>query len=333
MKLSKERIGEQKSENIIIVICMIAIVVLAFVIFGWSSIKSWLSTPLIWKGQDSLEVHYLGTLPNNNSTEDYNIFLGISNNTNEEIDEYDITFNVEGVKFDYPSYSNSNISAYGITDATISITTSEYPSWGETRVSEKTLEKLRNSKETGNVKASCRIKKLKSHGETLVNNTGIYKDIIIVIISLFIGIIGFFGNISVAWIRILLKLFALPAFLFAILALILIAVIANTDSADLEAAAKDAKDAAKKDAAENYKREANLKAGAVANGNQREAAFAQARMDKSMADMVGGDLSTRNEYKRQAQLKAGFIAHGNTKEAAKCQAAMDRLMADMIKNK
>ena len=56
-------------------------------------------------------------------------------------------------------------------------------------------------------------------------------------------------------------------------------------------------------------------------------------MDKSMADMVGGDPSARNEYKRQAQLKAGFIAHGNTKEAAKCQAAMDRLMADMIKNK
>ena len=330
MKLSKERIGEQKSENIIIVICMIAITVLTFVIFGWPSIKSWLSTPLIWKGQDSLEVHYFGILPNNNSNEDYNIFLGISNNTNKEIDEYDISFNVEGVKFDYPSYSNSDISAYGITDATISITTSEYPSWGETRVSEKTLEKLLNSKETDNVKVSCQIKNLKSHGETLVNNTGIYKCIIIVIISLFIGIIGFFGNISAAWLRILLKLFALPAILFAIIAFILIAVFANSGSANSKSAANDA---AKKRAAENYKREANLKAGAVAHGNQREAAFAQARMDKSMADMIGGDLSARNEYKRQAQLKAGFIAHGNTKEAAKCQAAMDRLMADMIKNK
>lgn len=137
MKLSKERIGEQKNENIIVIICMIAIVVLTFVIFGWASIKSWLSTPLIWKGQDSLEVHYFGTLPNKNSNENYNIFLGISNNTNEDIDDYDITFNVEGVEFDYPSYSNSDISAYGITDVTIPITINEYPSWGETTVSEK----------------------------------------------------------------------------------------------------------------------------------------------------------------------------------------------------
>ena len=330
MKLSKERIGEQKGENIIIVICMIVIVVLSFVVIGWSSIKSWLSTPLIWKGQDSLEVYYFGTLPNKNSKEDYNIILGISNNTNEEIDEYSITFNVEGVKFDYLSYSHSDISAYGMTDATLSITTSEYSSPGEKRVSEKTLEKLLNSKETDSIKISCRIKSLKSHGETLVNNTGIYKDILIVILSIFMGIIGFFGDIRAAWLRILLKMFALPAIFFAVVALVLIAMFANSDSADSMAAANDA---AKKSAAENYKREANLKAGAVAHGNQREAAFAQARMDKSMADMVGGDPSARNEYKRQAQLKAGFIAHGNTKEAAKCQAAMDRLMADMIKNK
>lgn len=104
----------------------------------------------------------------------------------------------------------------------------------------------------------------------------------------------------------------------------------GSNSTDSKAAANDA---AKKKAAENYKREANLKAGAVAHGNQREAAFAQARMDKSMADMVSGDLSTRNEYSRQAQLKAGHIAHGNTEEAAKCQARMDRLMADMISKK
>ena len=77
MKLSKGKIGEQKNENIIVIICMIAIVILTFVIFGWSSIKSWLSAPLIWKGQNSLETHYLGTLPNKNSNEDYNIFLAI----------------------------------------------------------------------------------------------------------------------------------------------------------------------------------------------------------------------------------------------------------------
>lgn len=337
MKLSKERISEQKGENIIVVISMIVIVVLAFVIFGWSSIKSWLSTPLIWKGQDSLEVYYFGTLPSNDSNEDYNIFLGISNNTNEEIDEYDITFNVEGIEFDYPSYSNSDISAYGITDATISITTSEYPSWGETRVSERTLEELLNSEGTDNVEVSCRIKSLKSHGETLVNNTGIYKDIIIVIMSLFIGIIGFFGNVKNQWLRILLKLIAIPAVIVIIAFLLLMAAVAYSNSPEGRAAAEESKrkqEAAQKaKAANEYKSASHAKAAAIARGDYKGAAYAQERMDKSAADMIVGSSSDKVAYKSAAHTKAAATARGDHKTAAYAQAEMDKKMADILKNK
>ena len=327
---STEKLYEQKSENIIVVIAMIAIVILTFVFFGWNTIKSWISAPLIWKDQDSLDVYYLATLPSNESEEDYNIFLEIGNNTNEEIDYYEISFEIEGMEFNYPSFSNDNISAYGLTDVVLSVTTSKDPGFNETKVPQDKLSKLINAKQE-NVDISCKIKKLESiEGETIVNNTGIFKNIIIIIISLLFGAFGFFGNISVAWLRILLKLLALPAILFAIIALILIAVFANGGSSDSRV---DANDAAKKRAAKNYKREANLKAEAFAHGTRRDAAFAQARMDKHMADMIGGSSSVKNEYKRQAQLKAGFIAHGNQKEAAKCQAAMDRLMAQMINDK
>lgn len=90
MKLSRDRISEQKSENILVVVTMIVIVIFTFTLFGWSSMESWLTTPLIWKGQDSLTIYYIGTLPDNKSNEAYNIFLEIANNTNKDIETYRI---------------------------------------------------------------------------------------------------------------------------------------------------------------------------------------------------------------------------------------------------
>ena len=337
MKLSKERIGEQKNENIIVIICMIAIVVLTFVIFGWASIKSWLSTPLIWKGQDSLEVHYFGTLPNKNSNENYNIFLGISNNTNEDIDDYDITFNVEGVEFDYPSYSNSDISAYGITDVTIPITINEYPSWGETTVSEKILEKLTNSGQWDNIKASCKIKSLKSHGETIVNNTGLWKDIIIIIISLCLGIIGFLGNIEKQWLRVIFKLCALPAVLVIIAGALLLYAVAYASSPEGQAALaksrKKEEERQRNKAANDYKSAAHTKAACEARGDYKGAAYAQEQMDKSRATMITGSVSSHNAYNSAAHTRAAAMARGDYKGAAYAQAEMDKEMADILKNK
>jgi len=337
VKLSKERIYEQKGENIIVIIGMILIVVLAFAIFGWTSIKTWISSPIIWKGQDSLEVHYLGTVPNDELGEEYNIFLGIVNNTGEEIDVYDIIFEVDDIKFDYPSHSNSDIAAHGVTNATILITTSEDPSWGVTKVTEKTLEKLINSKELDSINVSCQIKSLKSYGKTLVNNTGIYKDIIIVILSLFMGVIGFFGNIKKQWLRIVLKLFAIPAVLVIIAFLILMAYTAYSNSPEGRAAAEESQrkqEAAQKaKAANEYKSAAHTKAAALARGDYKGAAYAQERMDKSAADMISGSNSDKVAYKSAAHTKAAATARGDYRGAAYAQAEMDKKMADILKNK
>lgn len=337
MKLSKGKIGEQKNENIIVIICMIAIVILTFVIFGWSSIKSWLSAPLIWKGQNSLETHYLGTLPNKNSNEDYNIFLAISNKTNEEIDEYDITFNIEGVEFDYPSYSNSDISAYGITDVTIPITINEYPGWGKTKVSEKLLEKLTDSGQLDSVRASCKIKSLKSHGETIVNNTGLWKDIVIVIISLCLGIFGFLGDIKIRWLRVIFKLCAIPAVLVIIAGALLMYAVAYANSPEGQAALAESKKKEEKrqrdKAANDYKSAAHTKAACEARGDYRGAAYAQEQMDKSRATMITGSVSSHNAYNSAAHTRAAAMARGDYKGAAYAQEQMDKEMADILKNK
>ena len=342
MKLSTDRLREQKKENIIVVIAMVAIVVLTLVIFGWGTVKSWLSTPLIWTKQNSLDIHYFGTLPTK-SDDEYNIFLGIENKTKKDIDDYELTIEVEGVKFDYShSYSRGDIARFGLTDVVLSVSTVDPSSYSDTmKISEKKLEKLLDSEQTENVKVSCRIKKLKSDGETIVNNSGILKDILIVVVSLCLGIVGFFGNIEKKWLRIVFKLLATPAvaaIVVVIIGLLLLIFGLNyASSPEGKAAAEESRrrqeEKRKAQAAYEYKSAARAKEAAMARGDRAGAAYAQERMDKSAADMVSGTGSDKNAYKSAAHTKAAATARGDHKTAAYAQAEMDKKMADMLKNK
>lgn len=337
MKLSKEKFFEQKNENIIVAVCMLIIVVIIFAVFGWTSIKAWLSEPIIWKGQDSIECHYFGTLPSNNSETDYEICLGIVNNTGKEIDEYDISINIEDIEFDSFGSNKPDISAYGVTDLTLKITTDKHSGLRAETVSEKTVEKLLNNFGDENIDISCRIKSLQSDGETIVNNTGIYKDIIIVLISLFMGLIGFFGNIEIQWIRIIMKLLAVPAVLVVIVFLFFIKASAYANSPEGRAAAeqnrRQQEETKKREAAHEYKSAAQTKAAAIARGDYKGAAYAQERMDKSAADMLGGSGAQKNEYKSAAHKKAAASVRGDYKTAAYAQAEMDKKMADIINSR
>lgn len=337
MKLSKERFFEQKNENIIVAVCMLIIVVVIFAVFGWTSIKAWLSEPLIWKGQDSIECHYFGTLPSNNSETDYEICLGIVNNTGKEIDEYDISINIEDIEFDSFGSNKPDISAYGVTDLTLKITTDKHSGLREETVSEKTIEKLLNNFGDENIDISYRIKSLQSDGETIVNNTGIYKDIIIVLISLFMGLIGFFGNIEIQWLRIIMKLLAVPAVLVVIVFLFFIKASAYANAPEGRAAAeqnrRQQEETKKREAAHEYKSAAQTKAAAIARGDYKGAAYAQERMDKSAADMLGGSGAQKNEYKSAAHKKAAASVRGDYKTAAYAQAEMDKKMADIINSR
>lgn len=119
------------------------------------------------------------------------------------------------------------------------------------------MEKLTNSGQWDNIKASCKIKSLKSHGETIVNNTGLWKDIIIIIISLCLGIIGFLGNIEKQWLRVIFKLCAIPAVLVIIAGALLIYAVAYASSPEGQAAL--AKAERKRKSAKEIKRQTTIR--------------------------------------------------------------------------
>ena len=335
MKFSKSNLTEQRAENIVVAIIMVAIIILSLVLFGWTTIKSWITTPLVWKGQDSLEAYYIGALPEGDSGEYYKLFFGIQNHTNQEIDDYRISLEIEGVKFDCASSSQDDIKAYGLTDIVLSVTTKEEHPSSQTHISKELLNKLINRPE--DIPVSCKIKTLKSHGETIVNNNGWAKTIIIVVISLTFGILGFFGDISKQWLRVLFKLLATPAIISILIVLFIFAGIAYIGSPEGQAASEESR--RKREAEERnkasreYKSAANTKAACIARGDYKGAAYAQERMDKSMADMVSGNGADKIAYKSAAHKKAAAAVRGDRSIAAYAQAEMDQKMADILKDK
>ena len=93
-------------------------------------------------------------------------------------------------------------------------------------------------------------------------------------------------------------------------------------------------DSARKRAAEEYKRQAGHKAGAVIHGNRENAARAQGQMDKAFADMIAANNSqAKKEYQKWAQHKASAEMRGNQHDAAFAQRQMDRYMAEMLQGK
>lgn len=337
MKLSISRLREQKSENIIVLIVMVGMIILSFVIFGWSSIKEWLGSPIFWSGQDSLSFNYLLTQPKPKTYGDYSVIISIFNNTYKEIDEYEATVVIEGVEFNFSSYSHGDMPTLGFRDAEFVITAKDYAGYKATRVSKEYLDKLLNCEDSDSIKIECRIKYLKSNGETLVYNTGIYKDIIIVIISIILGLIGFFGNINIQWLRVIIKLFALPAVVVAIAAIVILLslgyVYSPEGQAESEKSCRKHEAEQKAKASSDYKYAAHLKSACLARGDQKGAAYAQERMDKSLADMISSKGTAKAKYQSAAHTKAACTARGDEKGAAYAQERMDKSFADMVSKK
>ena len=327
----------EKYENIIVFSSMIAIVVFLFVIFGWSSIKSWICSPVFWRGNEKIDVHYLGTIPEKNSDEDYTVFLAFGNNTGEEIDDYEIYLNIEGAECNLKSYNSQDISAFGLTDISFKITTGQYAGFGKIKVSQNTIDTLL-TKEAGNSNnITYRIKYLKSNGKKILNNTGLWKDIIIVVLSGVFAFLGFFGDIKNKWLRILFKILALPGIIVLIAILIVMAGASYSNSPEGRAAAEESRQhqaaANKAKASNEYKSAAHVKAACLARGDYKGAAYAQEKMDKSVADMIGGNGKDSVAFKNAAHVKAASVARGDYRSAAYAQAEMDKKMADIIKNK
>ena len=136
--------------------------------------------------------------------------------------------------------------------------------------------------------------------------------------------------IKTKWLRILVKIMSVPGLVVGAIVLFALAFGGSSGS---QSSAPSATDHRKKRAAEEYKRAATIKAGAVMRGQTGSAAKAQERMDRAMADMVGGNSDAARRYKQAANHKAGAVMHGQTDSAAKAQKEMDKAMADMIRDK
>ena len=337
MRFSKETIKEQKRENIIVLLAMVLVLVLIFVIFGWSAIKTWIASPMFWKGQDELDVSYISTIADTDSNEDYILFLAVKNNTDKKIDEFDITLVVEDITLTYDSdtyhhtgnsyYADNSISAIGRTTVGFTITTSKYPGLRETTVSTDTLNKLLHNKRPDSIDVSYKIKCLKSDGKSIVNNTGIIKNSIIILLSFGFGIFGFMGNIDKKWLRLLFKFLSLPAIIIIAALLILTAVAAYSASPEGQAAAEANRQKFEQEqkakAAREYDSAAHTKAACIARGDYKGAAYAQEKMDKSMADMMINDSQKKAAYKSAAHTKAAATARGDYKSAAYAQSKMN----------
>ena len=323
---SKSSKISNKKENIIAVGIMITIVVISLITIGIDPIKQWLTEPIVWKDADFVNVELI----NKEEVVEDNLSLqfAIENTSEKLLDEYKFICYVGSVSFELSSIYD-DINAYDVIVIDKTITTNGIGlGLDKIKVDTNTYNNIKNS-DLENLDFSYKIKNLSSKGKTLVKNNGIFKDILILALSFCLGVLGFADIIKFSWLRILFKVCSLPAIILMFLIMFVFAIFGSRRDSQTQS---DLDNHIKRNAAQNYKREANLKAGSVMTGNQKEAASSQARMDKNMADMITGSKSSiaKTNYKRAADAKAGFIRTGNQKEAAKAQALMDRYLADMI---
>ena len=60
------------TENVIVIIIMVAIVIGLLYFVGYDNIEDWLSTPFVWKEPDYLSIEYAGTYDAREGKELYN---------------------------------------------------------------------------------------------------------------------------------------------------------------------------------------------------------------------------------------------------------------------
>lgn len=312
-------LGKRKKENIIIGAISLAVIIVSLIAFGTETIKYWLNSPLVWDDPDYVDVTLINKEESGSGRMDLEFV--IENNSSYDLKSYriEVLFGTQVVTL----YGHSGIEPYSRVVCESGFSDNGTLKRLYSKLHGKSLEEIDYNFHIRELSAETGVSSWEE--ETLVENNGIWKIACILLISVIASIFVLKEIVKPTWLRIICKFLMVPGAL-AVGLIIFVLCIGSGQGAPA------AEESSRKKAAENYKRQANLKAGAVAHGNTHDAAFAQAQMDKNLADMIpsNASLSLKNEYKRQAQLKAGFVAHGNQKEAAKCQAAMDRLMAEMI---
>lgn len=318
---TKKLTGTQ--ENVVVGVVAVLLTALLLIFVGWPRIKYWFSTPIIWNDPDYITVKVV-----DKEETDYKIDL--------LIDAFNASANrITSYKLDIVCGSSvySLNGRYGWGDGH---TLSEQISVKKDGP-DAAFYKALSGKAVKDIDLDVHVRSLYNKDEKIVKQSGIVKIVGLAAVSLLSGILVAGGDVRNQRLRLLLKLLCVPTLVAFFAVAIIFAVAGNSDNS-AAGSRTNVEKINRKSAAENYKRAAGHKAGAVMTGRPQDAARAQRNMDRAMADMLvpGGPQtdsarkSAAEEYKRAAGHKAGAEIHGNRENAARAQGQMDKAFADMI---
>lgn len=315
--MSENNFGKNRTkENIFVTIVSIAIIVSLLVGFGLDAITRWFCAPIIWDDPEYINLTLINKEVKYSRME---LTFLIDNESSNRIKSYEFYVNLDGQTLEVYQHSYADIDPYSVVEVT--------KQFAEGGTYKRIFKKIKD-KPLEDINFSYHVKELGTAEEKLVENKSIVKILLLLLLSILSGVLVLKDCVTVLWLRVVLKFIMVPGILvIGVLAFLFFSSTQSSNSSQNS-------DTRKKKAAAAYAREAKLKAGAIARGNHREAAFSQARMDQHMADiMFDGSDSAKREYQRTAQHKAGAIAYGNHSEAAKSQATMDRLKSNAVSKK
>lgn len=210
------------TENVIVIIIMIAIVVGLLCFVGYDSIENWLSSPFVWKEPDYLSIKFADTYYSNEKHKAYydkGILFTVQNNSEHDFDHYVFQVVVDNEVLElsslyggtYPQSEpmhSGHIEPKGST--TLLFICSDY-----NRLGEETYDLFKNMSSSDIQKLEYRVVKLNVGEDTIFSNNGWGKIITILVASLALGLLGFVERFPVL-LRIVLKVCGLPFVLFLV---------------------------------------------------------------------------------------------------------------------
>lgn len=319
--MDRKKSAHVKGENIIVAIIAIALITYVLTFIGFHNAKEWLFSPINWNDPDGFSI----TLSEKKEYQSYmELTFLISNDTETDVSRGKFYAIIDG---NYLGVSFDRLRPFSSAQAKSSFAESGSAGGFFEAIHGKQPDEIN----------------LKYHFSYLLNadaeNNGDYafkanswlKPLLLLVISGLLCILGISGVVKFLPLRIVLKIVGIPALL--IVFIIMMAAGSPNLGSGAENTGHDAAESAReRRSSEEYKRQANIKAGAIMRGKTEDAARAQAQMDKAMAEMIGGNSRSVQRYKQAANHKAGAIMTGRPEDAARAQAQMDKAMSDMVRD-
>lgn len=316
MLIEKEHRSEKIQDIIVWIISVVTAVVVFFTI-GFENVFFWLSTPFVWKEDDTFQVSVYDW----EETEDsMRIRFEVTNASVKDGVGGSIYAMVPGIP--YKALEIFIIDRMDPFEKRI-----ESVSFSDNGTSKYILKALQG-KQINEFNFDYKLHKLFIDGEVVKQNHGWFKVIIILSLSIVSALVLYFNLCKNAILKTILKLCRVPIIIVVVIIAFILKAMGSSPAVAFGGTGSYVESAAKR-----YKDAATLKANYLQQGNAKGAANAQRQMDSAMADMVSPNSSAARRYKTTADFKAGYSMQGNIAGAARAQSQMDSALADMISKK